>query len=64
MNPIRIRPAAQRDLRAIEKTQALAILHGIARYIGTGHGDIESLEGSDNEFRLSRSVPPPPTGRN
>lgn len=41
------------NLRAIDQTTALRILHGIARYVATGEGDVRRLQDVDPaEFRL------------
>ncbi len=41
------------ELRAVEKTTALRILHSLARLLFTGEGDVERLRDSDPpEFRL------------
>ena len=52
MNRIHIRPAARQELRAIEQPQALSILRAVASYLSTGMGDVEKLEGVENQFRL------------
>ena len=44
---------AKADLRAIDQTTALRILHGIARYLATGEGDVQRLQNVEPpEFRL------------
>jgi mRNA-degrading endonuclease RelE of RelBE toxin-antitoxin system len=35
---------AKADLRAIDQTTALRILHVVARYLATGEGDIKRLQ--------------------
>lgn len=41
------------DLRAIEQTTALRILHVVARYLATGEGDVKRLQDVEPpEFRL------------
>jgi mRNA interferase RelE/StbE len=35
---------AKADLRAIDQATALRILHGIARYLATGEGDVKRLQ--------------------
>ena len=35
---------AKADLRAIDQTTALHILHVVARYIATGEGDVKRLQ--------------------
>lgn len=44
---------AKADLRAIDQTTALRILHGVARYIATGEGDVKQLQDVEPpEFRF------------
>ena len=44
---------AKADLRAIDQTTALRILHGVARYLASGEGDVKRLQGIEpSEFRL------------
>jgi mRNA-degrading endonuclease RelE of RelBE toxin-antitoxin system len=44
---------AKADLRAIDQVTALCILHGVARYIATGEGDVKRLQDIEPpEFRL------------
>ena len=44
---------AKADLRAIDQTTALRILHGIARYLATSEGDVQRLQNVEPpEFRL------------
>ena len=44
---------AKADLRAIEQTTALRILHVVARYLATGEGDVKRLQDVEPpEFRL------------
>ena len=44
---------ARTDLRAIEQTTALRILHALARNIATGEGDVKRLQNVEPpEFRL------------
>jgi mRNA-degrading endonuclease RelE of RelBE toxin-antitoxin system len=44
---------AKADLRAVDQRTAMNILHGLARYIQTGNGDVERLQDIDPpEFRL------------
>jgi len=41
------------DLRAIDQVAALRILHTITRYLATGEGDVQRLQGIEPpEFRL------------
>ena len=41
------------DLRSIEKSAALRILHAIARYLATGEADVKRLQDIDPpEYRL------------
>lgn len=35
---------SQADLRAIDQTTALRILHVVARYLATGEGDVKRLQ--------------------
>jgi mRNA-degrading endonuclease RelE of RelBE toxin-antitoxin system len=35
---------AKADLRAIDQTAALHILHSVARYLATGEGDVKRLQ--------------------
>jgi mRNA-degrading endonuclease RelE of RelBE toxin-antitoxin system len=35
---------AKADLRAIEQTTTLHILHSVARYLATGEGDVKRLQ--------------------
>jgi len=35
---------AKADLRAIDQTTALRILHGVARYLASGEGDVKRLQ--------------------
>lgn len=44
---------AKADLRAIEQSMALRILHALARAVFTGEGDVKRLQGiQPPEFRL------------
>lgn len=44
---------AKANLRAIDQTTALRILHSIARYLATGEGDVQRLQNVEPpEFRL------------
>ncbi|MFZ0706072.1 MAG: type II toxin-antitoxin system RelE/ParE family toxin [Candidatus Korobacteraceae bacterium] len=44
---------AQIQLRAIDQTTALRILHALARYLETGEGDVKRLQDIEPpEFRL------------
>ena len=44
---------ARNDLRAIDRTTALQILHGLDRFSATGEGDVKRLQGIEPpEFRL------------
>jgi mRNA-degrading endonuclease RelE of RelBE toxin-antitoxin system len=44
---------AKANLRAIDQITALRILHGIARYLATGEGDVQRLQNVEPpEFRL------------
>jgi mRNA interferase RelE/StbE len=44
---------AKADLRAIDQSAALRILHAMARYIATGEGDVKRLQEIEPpEFRL------------
>lgn len=44
---------AKADLRAIDQTTALRILHVVARYLATGAGDVKYLQDVDPpEYRL------------
>lgn len=44
---------AKADLRAIDQATALRILHGVARYLATGEGDVKRLQDVEPpEFRL------------
>lgn len=44
---------AQIELRAIDQTTALRILHALARYLETGEGDVKRLQDVEPpEFRL------------
>jgi mRNA-degrading endonuclease RelE of RelBE toxin-antitoxin system len=44
---------AQGDVRAIDRRTAIALLHGVARFLSTGEGDIKRLQNVDPpEFRL------------
>ena len=44
---------AKAQLRAIEQATALRILQALARYLGTGEGDVQRLQGIEPpEFRL------------
>jgi len=44
---------AKADLRAIDQTTALRILHVVARYLATGEGDVKRLQDVEPpEFRL------------
>lgn len=44
---------ARTQLRSIDKTTALRILHALARYLETGEGDVKRLENIEPpEFRL------------
>ena len=38
--------AAKRDLRQIDREQAMRILKALARYAETGEGDVKALQGS------------------
>jgi mRNA interferase RelE/StbE len=40
------------DLRAIDRSAALRILHGITRYASEGAGDVKALENENGELRL------------
>ena len=43
---------AKANLRAIDQTTALRILHSIARYVATGEGDVQRLQNVEPpEFR-------------
>jgi mRNA interferase RelE/StbE len=44
-------PAAQEDLRRIDREQAMKILLALTRYGETGEGDVKQLKGS-TDFRL------------
>jgi mRNA interferase RelE/StbE len=44
-------PAAQDDLRRIDREQAMKILLALTRYGKTGEGDVKQLKGS-TDFRL------------
>jgi mRNA-degrading endonuclease RelE of RelBE toxin-antitoxin system len=44
---------AKAQLRAIDQPTALRILHGVARYLATGEGDVKRLQDIEPpEFRL------------
>ncbi|MFY9746692.1 MAG: hypothetical protein WA891_18930 [Acidobacteriaceae bacterium] len=44
---------AKADLRAIDQSTALRILHNVARYIATGEGDVKQLQSIEpRELRL------------
>ena len=44
---------AKANLRAIEQTAALRILHSLARYLATGEGDVRRLQNVEPpEYRL------------
>jgi mRNA-degrading endonuclease RelE of RelBE toxin-antitoxin system len=44
---------AKANLRAIDQTTALRILHVVARYLATGEGDVQRLQNVEPpEFRL------------
>ena len=44
---------AKAQLRAIDQTTAMRILHALARYLETGEGDVKRLQGIEPpEFRL------------
>jgi mRNA interferase RelE/StbE len=44
---------AKADLRAIDQATALRILHGVARYLATGEGDVKRLQDVEPpEFRF------------
>jgi mRNA interferase RelE/StbE len=44
---------AKNDLRAIDRTTALQILHGLDRFSTTGEGDVKRLQNVEPpEFRL------------
>ena len=45
-------PAAQAELRAIDRETALRILHAIDHYLTTGAGDVICLQPPRFEFRL------------
>lgn len=45
--------AAKADIRAIDRQEAMRILHAIGRYLLTGEGDIVRLQGIEPpEYRL------------
>ena len=45
-------PAARSDLRAIERDQAMQILHCLNRYLATRDGDVKKLKLPRTGFRL------------
>ncbi len=51
---VEVKDAARADLRAIDRAQALAILHAVARYAATGEGDIKALHGTEAGKRRLR----------
>lgn len=48
-----ILPAAQKELRGIDRTSAIRILEALTRLVFLGEGDVKRLQGYDPpEFRL------------
>ncbi len=43
MKRIAWEPAAQADVRRIEQKQAIELLHALADFVRTGHGDVRKL---------------------
>ena len=44
---------AKSDVRSIDQQTAMRILHGLARFVTTGEGEVKQLRGFDPpEFRL------------
>jgi mRNA interferase RelE/StbE len=47
------REQAKREMRAIDQVTAMRILHGVARYLKTGYGNVKQLtDVHPPEFRL------------
>ena len=44
--------AARADIRGLDRTIAMRILHSLDEYLATGQGDVVRLVGRDAEFRL------------
>ena len=51
MNRFLFTHAARSDLRAIDREQAIKILHALTRFASTGEGDVKQLKGT-TDFRL------------
>ena len=60
---------AKEQLRAIDREQALEILHALTSYADSGHGDIKKLKGSGDlrlrvgDYRVRFEVPEEDTYR-
>ena len=49
---VEFRPAAARNLLALDRLVQSRILAAVTRYATTGHGDIKPLRGRPGDFRL------------
>jgi len=45
-------PAAERDMRGLDRLNQTRIRHAVSRFVTTGRGDIKRLRGYEREWRL------------